>query len=456
MSEELPTAAIVVRAGNGKTPVPYYEAMWHTRRPGGGWKPVKARVGKAWLTQDGLDEAGKPRWVKRRGRVADGYFDERRAHAAAPELVARWAERERSANIVVPVSETITVRELALEWHTWLRDIRGASASTVVDYGMLLREPGTKRKQGRASHGRLMKALGDRVAATVTPREISEWLSALDLEGLKPRNVNKHRQLIHAIYVYGCRSDTYSLSTNPVVGTDQRREPPPLRLDYYEPAEVEMLARAVAAGAHRTRANYKGRPVVLSRAESALRAQEDARDGEFFRILLYTGLRLGEARGLRIEDVTLEADLSGGILDLRHSISVGVDQPPKGWKLRPVPLPRPAAEAFARALDRPHFVDGSDYVFGTRTGGLMSPSALRRRYMAARKAAGLREIKLHGLRHSAGSIVARSAGALVARDFLGHAHVSTTNRYLSGKSDRRTIAVLNAAYGIEPSGAEKR
>lgn len=39
-------------------------------------------------------------------------------------------------------------------------------------------------------------------------------------------------------------------------------------------------------------------------------------------------------------------------------------------------------------------------------------SALRRRYKAAREMAKLRDVKLHGLRHAAGSIYARQAAAL--------------------------------------------
>jgi hypothetical protein len=34
-------------------------------------------------------------------------------------------------------------------------------------------------------------------------------LRKLDRAGLKPRNVNKHRQTLSAIFNYGCRDDTY-------------------------------------------------------------------------------------------------------------------------------------------------------------------------------------------------------------------------------------------------------
>ena len=49
----------------------------------------------------------------------------------------------------------------------------------------------------------------------------------------------------------------------------------------------------------------------------------------------------------------------------------------------------------------------ADYVFCNRLGQRLDDSAIRRRYHAAREAAGLRAVKLHGLRHGAGSLVAR-------------------------------------------------
>ncbi len=43
------------------------------------------RVGPAWLMRD---EAGA--WVPRKGRLPDGFFDERRAHVRAAEIVAEY------------------------------------------------------------------------------------------------------------------------------------------------------------------------------------------------------------------------------------------------------------------------------------------------------------------------------------------------------------------------------
>jgi site-specific recombinase XerD len=42
-------------------------------------------------------------------------------------------------------------------------------------------------------------------------------------------------------------------------------------------------------------------------------------------------------------------------------------------------------------------------------------------------------VKLQGLRRAAGSLIARTADAVFVRDFLGHAKLTTTDRYLSAK-----------------------
>lgn len=89
----------------------------------------------------------------------------------------------------------------------------------------------------------------------------------------------------------------------------------------------------------------------------------------------------------------------------------------------PGPLLRPAAEALARLGQRPEFTERDGYVFCNRLG----PSAIRRRYKRAAAAADLRPVKLHGLRHAAGSVLARSLPLVTVRDVLAHAKIETTN-----------------------------
>lgn len=457
MSQQLPTPAVVVRLGSDGTP--YYEAKWrepvpHSRRA----KQVKRRLGAAWL--DPTEDGG---WRKRRGRTPDGWLDERTAHVQAATCVRDYHE-EQAALLCAPTrAETITVRELAHETLDWLRDEKGCAPSTLEDYGYMLREPGTPHKRGKGtSPGRIMKAFGDRPAIDVQPREIRDWLKELAAEGLQPRNVNKHRDLLHSIFAYGQRRDTYHLPDNPVAATDKRREPARKRVNYYEVDELEAVAKAAEQGAHRKprgrkHPRHRGphKPALLSRRqmqrqcdEERLRAEEDRRDAELLRVKFYGGLRLGEIRALEVQNVLFAPDMSGAMLDIQNAFSAGEKKPPKSWQPRKIAVPRPAAEALARVLARQHFTGPDDLVFCNRRGESLSDSAIRRRYKAACAKVGLRPLPLHALRHAAGSILSQKVDQVFAGETLGHQRLSTTDRYTHGKIDWRSIALVNQAFGV--------
>ncbi len=431
LAEMPPSYNLIVRVG--KSGEPHFEAKWRTAG-----KQCKRRLGPAWL------EAGEGgEWLPRRGRLKPGWLDERFAHALAREAIA--AVEAELADAVRARREKaergITVRALANEWMEWLRDVKQVKPATLVDYRALLREPGVPYARGeRVTHGRMMAALGDRPIYKVTTREISDFLRSLDREGLTARNVNKHRQVLATMFRYAGRVDTYSLTPNPVDPTDKRPEPPPAALDYFEVEEAEALARAAAAGLHRTR----------ERDELAVR--EDLQAAELYRVLFYTGLRVGEAVVLRWDDV----DLNARTILVRRGLSATTETLPKGRRFRFVPLAQPAVEALARVARRGEFVSPDDYVFCNVWGRRLDISALRRRYKRACAAAGLRPVKLHGLRHAAGSIVARTTDPVFVRDMLGHAKLTTTDRYLGAKLRPEELARLDAAFaGESPSPLRK-
>ncbi len=430
----LEQTTLVLRPRQGSGDKVYWDAQWRFRadaeQP---WRMKKQRVGKAWLEPDGSGG-----WRKRKGRCRDGWFDEfaaRQAGVAAMEAhaqaMAAAHEQARRAG-----AELTTVRELAREWLSWLERVRGAKPSTIRDYKTILREPSEAYKRGTgASRGRIMAAFGDMQAADVTVRDVSRFLRSLDDEGLKARNVNKYRQVLHAMFTYGCREDTFALTSNPVARTDRRREPPLAALDYYEIEEVEALARACEQGRHRPTA-------AVSEEERAAREGEDRQDAEAFRILFYTGIRIGELMTLRWADVDLEART----ILVRRNLSAGVETEPKGRRQRFVPLPDPALAALARLGSRDDFIGPDDYVVCNRWGRRLDDSALRRRYYRGCEVAGLRRVKLHGLRHAAGSILARVADPVFVRDYLGHSKLSTTDRYVSAKHRPEDFERLNRAF----------
>jgi integrase len=435
--------AILVRISKDGTP--FFEAKWRDEER----RQVKRRLGPAWVEPDG---AGG--WRKRAGRAPDGWLDQRAAHVAAAEKVAEVEQEHERAAEQAAREGVATFRRVAHEWLAWKREVRGGAPSTLRDNATFLREPGERyhRGQGRSA-GRIMRRFGDRRYDEITTRDVAVFLRGLDREGLTPRNVNAHRSVLHAIFAYAMKPDTYALTANPVTGTDKRREPPPAPLDHYEVAEVEALARACEHGEHRGKApNYKGRPMALSDEELAARAAEDRQDADLFRVKFYSGMRLGEVIALRWRNVHFMPDLSGAVINVERAVSAGIEKEPKGRRSRQVPLPRPAAEALARLGQRDEFTDPDDYVFCNRLGRRLDTSAIRRRYKRAADAAGLRPVKLHGLRHAAGSVLARTLPLVTVRDVLGHAELATTNRYLHSKIDAAAIVAVNAAF--DSSGME--
>src|SRR5665213_3000841 len=101
-----PTGALVVV---GRADRPVYEAKW--RRAG---RQVKRRVGPAWLER-ATDDSG---WVTRRGRVPEGYVDEKRATVRMAELIAEHDEDERAIETGERERRErgVTFREVAAEW----------------------------------------------------------------------------------------------------------------------------------------------------------------------------------------------------------------------------------------------------------------------------------------------------------------------------------------------------
>ncbi len=432
MSTPNPSAAIVVRTHGGQA---FYEAKFRYQG-----RQIKRRVGPAWLDPD----PATGEWVPRRGRIADGFYDERRAHVAAAQIVARYVaeaddqkrvHRERRA-------KGVSFREVAHAYLGWLEDIKGAKPSTLHDYRYLLAEPGVPKKRGKGViAGHIMAALGDRPAAKITTRQVEELLTTIAATRVSARTVNRHRAMVSAIFNYGMRESTFHLPANPAAAADKRREPHPGPLVYYRVEEVEALARALADGEHRTARGY-----AVSEAEGATQRAEDLQDAEMVRVSAYAGLRLGELLALRWRDV----DFGGHALTIGRAISAGVEASTKSGRVRRVPLPDQVAAALDRVSRRADFTGPDEMVFCNAFGRTLDTSALRRRFARAQTAAGVRPLRWHDLRHTYGSLLAANGVDLVTiQAVMGHSALATTGRYLHARPASDQAATFTRAF--EPS-----
>ncbi len=148
------------------------------------------------------------------------------------------------------------------------------------------------------------------------------------------------------------------------------------------------------------------------------------RDHALLEVLYGAGLRVSEACGLCLDDV----DLPGRVLRVLG----------KGRKERLCPLHPGAAEALGRWLARRGELlvkrrRGQDgrAVFLNFRGGRLTPRSVGRHLDAYARAAGLlRHVSPHALRHSyATHLLAGGADVRTIQELLGHASLSTTQRY---------------------------
>ena len=409
--------------------------------------PVIRSLGRAWVEPDG--HGG---WRRRRGRAPEGTLTETEAAVRMHELV--FSHDEELCRLEADAEERrrrgVSFRELAAEWIVYLEREKGAKASTLRDYRWLLAEPGQGHRRGTGSSpGVMMAKLGDRAAKDLTTRDIAEYLRSLDQDGASPRTVNKHRQVISAVFSFGMRKDTYRLPANPAAGTNKRREPPAAVLDFYEPEEVEAIARAAAAGAHRNVTRLR-----LDEAERAARVGEDQQDASSSgspptpacaseSCSRFTGMT---STWSTVAWSCTGRSATGSRVRRRAGRHGSADCRRRGRGVRP-----------ARRARRLHLTD--DYVFPNRLGRPLDGSALRRRFKAAAEAAGLRVLRFHALRHGAGSLVARRADARWVQAFLGHSKLTTTERYLHAKARPEDVDLLNSAFasvGAGPGGPRHR
>jgi len=181
-----------------------------------------------------------------------------------------------------------------------------------------------------------------------------------------------------------------------------------------------------ARGAVLPRKGKKSR-IYLSHGEVQRLADESGEWSTLVLLLAYTGLRWGEATGLRVRHVDAlrrRVNVSENAVALGAAIHVGT---PKSHEARSVPYPRFLADPVARlcegkARDALVFGKGLAYVTRPKTSENTTSWFLR-----ALDAAGLERMTVHDLRHTAASLaISSGANVKAVQRMLGHASAAMT------------------------------
>jgi integrase len=336
-----------------------------------------------------------PAWTGR-GRPASGYFTKR----LAEDWLRSTLDQARRGTLPGQVRTGATFADAAAEFLRYAEQDRACKPSTLRDY-----------RSNLDAH--LLPAFGAQPLESISVETIDTWRGALP--GLSNRTKNKLLVVMHGVFRRA--QAVWGLPTNPVASIEKYRQRSSGDIDVFSPEEVMALVRAASS----------------------------EQDAAIFLTAAFTGLRRGELLALRWRDV----DFTASTVRVRASYAGGQLTTPKSGKVRSVPLAPEVAHALARLSDRENWNGDDDLVFAALAGGYLDGSALRRRYGAALVRADLRPLRFHDLRHTFGTRMIAVADIRRVQEWMGHADVQTTMRYLHYAPRAEDAALVAQAFGIE-------
>lgn len=285
--------------------------------------------------------------------------------------------------------ERLTLREVGDAYIAHLRDFLERKPSTVQDYEGILR---------KAERG-LPKRTVERYQAA----DIESYVAAMKAAGRSTKTISNHLIFLHGLFAFAVKRGW--ASSNAVAAAERPRanEPNP-DIRYIDQDELEALLLKIPVDELGT----VERPLYLTAA--------------------MTGLRQGELIALRWKDV----DWKVRLIRVRRNYTRGRFGTPKSRRSsRAVPMPERVAVELEQHFERSNCTGDDDLVFGhPETGNPYDSSKMRKRFEAAIKAASVRSIRFHDLRHTFGTRMA-AAGAPLRniQEWMGHRDHKTTEIY---------------------------
>ena len=289
-------------------------------------------------------------------------------------------------------------------WAAWLAGERRASAHTVAAYGRDL----AFFLDFLTEH--LGEAPGLDAFSRLSPADFRAFLAARAARGLTPSSLSRGLSVLRGFARFLERRGFAKAPALALLSSPKRKRSLP------RPLGVEAAKNTVTAA-----------------SEVAARKWAGKRDAAILALLYGCGLRLSEALGLS----RAEAPLGDGLLVMG-----------KGRKMRRVPvLPavRKAVEEYLAAC--PFALEKKGPLFVGARGGPLHPRLVQRQMALLRGYLGLPQSATpHALRHSFATHLLGAGGDLRAiQELLGHASLTTTERY-TGVDSERLISIYNAAH----------
>ena len=314
-----------------------------------------------------------------------------------------------------------TVRSYGLYWAREIKPLE-VRASTAPGYEDLIRRY-------------IAPSLGNKRLSELRAPDVQELLNTMKKDGYSTNTINQTRSILSGMCRHATRQGL--MAHNPVLATDKLRR------------QVDEKSQVCE-------------PWTLEEANKVLNASREDDDLDcFIHLMLLAGLRPGEALGIRWCDVDLvngQLHITGTLKEARHILPDGSgvvrrsrNEPKTKASYRTLPVGLDLGAALARQVGRQemwsviegHNQDEVEYVVTTRQGMAYYISNMRKKFYRMLKREGIRQIRLHDMRHT----VARLALAGDARledvsQGLGHTRLDTTKQIYVGSVQR-----LNDRFG---------
>jgi len=335
-----------------------------------------------------------PAWTAR-GRPATGFLTKRTAEAWLDETLAS----ARRGELAGMVRTGTTFAEAAEEFLRYAEHERACKPTTVTDYRNMSRVLG--------------RTFGDELIEDITTESIERWKADFTRDHrISNRTLQKYLVTLHGIFKRATR--VYRLPRNPVTNVERPRLPRRAGIDVFSREEVMALVRAASS----------------------------ERDAALYLTAAFTGLRLGELLALRWGDVDFDADT----IRVERNYTAGREGTPKSGRGRAVPMMEEVARVLARLGQRERFTGARELVFCDEIGRHLVYKSLSDRYKSALDRAELRRLRFHDLRHTFGTHAIRHADPREVMEWMGHADLATTQKYLAYKPRGDAARRLSAAF----------
>jgi len=364
-----------------------------------------------WTIRYLVRDPNSPKGWKHKRETLPGCKSERQARQVLNQRLTAVNTFNNNPRSMVRV---ITLDEFEqTTWQTYLKTTSVAD-STIYSYSAMYRHHVKSR-------------LGGKRIDQITPSDLTALFSSLQDEEIAPK---------YALNIYGM------LNT------------------MLEVAKAHDLLDSIPLRRKLHRPEYKRteKPVLTPAQIRAIVEQLPDEYKPFVFFIAVTGLRLGEARSIKWQDI----DLESGKLQVSRSIwRSRVKEPKTEASKRPLILPIELVNVLRYLWRQSQYSKPEDFVFCRMDGRPYDPDVIRESvlYPAMDRAGIKRQDRSHGFhifRHTAGSIVHTATGNLkLIQEFLGHSRISTTSdiyvhvpETMTGQATEIMVKEINLALSL--------